>query len=177
MPVREAIRRLEAEGWVDYQRNHGASVRPLDDHTWAEAMAAVGVLDGYATALTAPHLGPADFERMRAANERMREAIEAMDVMQVSEHNLDFHRAIQDRCPNDYLRLELRSMQERLNTLRNRIFMFIPGRGRVSTDEHEQLVQMMEAGCAAPEIEAFARDHTLRTLAVFMERRAAMESA
>ena len=58
MPVREAIRRLEAEGWVHYERNHGASVRPLDDDTWAQAMEAVAVLDGHATAIAAPHLRP-----------------------------------------------------------------------------------------------------------------------
>jgi DNA-binding GntR family transcriptional regulator len=177
MPVREAIRRLEAEGWVQYQRNHGASVSPLEDEAWAEAMDAVAVLDGYATALAAPHLRPEDLELMRAANERMRAALDEFDVVAVSEHNLAFHRAVQDRCPNHYLRLELRSTQERLNTLRGRIFMFIPGRGRASTGEHDELIAMLEGGRSAGEIEAFARRHTQRTVEVYLQRRAEMESA
>ena len=171
MPVREAIRRLEAEGWVDYERNHGASVRPLDDETWAEGMTAVAVLDGYVTAVAAPNLTADDFTRLREANERMRAALDQFDVMLVSEANLEFHRLIQDRCPNSYLRLHLRSMQERLNTLRGRIFMIIPGRGRVSTDEHERLVELMQSGAPASEIEGLAREHTLRTVAVYLERR------
>jgi DNA-binding GntR family transcriptional regulator len=177
MPVREAIRRLEAEGWVQYQRNHGASVSPLDDDAWAQAMDAVAVLDGYATALAAPHMRPEDLELMRSANELMRAALDKFDVGAMSVHNLAFHRAIQDRCPNDYLRVELRSTQERLNTLRGRIFMFIPGRGRASIDEHDELIAMLEEGRPAAEIEAFARRHTHRTVEVYLERRAEMESA
>lgn len=177
MPVREAIRRLEAEGWVHYQRNHGASVRPLDDDTWAEGMTAVGVLDGYVASIAAPRLTGADFVALRRANDAMRTALDDLDAMKVTEANLAFHGRIQDRCPNSYLRLHLRSLQERLNTLRGRIFMFIPGRGRVSTEEHDDLIRLMEGGAPPAEIEAFAREHTLRTVAEFLERRAEAESA
>jgi len=177
MPVREAIRRLEAEGWVHYERNHGASVRPLDDDTWAEGMTAVAVLDGYVTSVAAPHLTAADYKALRKSNERMRTALEDLDVMQVSEANLELHGRIQDRCPNSYLRLHLRSMQERLNTLRGRIFMFIPGRGRDSTDEHDELIELLESGAPAADVESFAREHTLKTVAVYLERRAEAESA
>jgi DNA-binding GntR family transcriptional regulator len=151
-------------------------VRPLDDETWAEGMTAVAVLDGYVTAIAAPNLTADDFTRLREANDRMRAALDQFDVMLVSEVNLEFHRLIQDRCPNSYLRLHLRSMQERLNTLRGRIFMIIPGRGRESTDEHDTLIDMVESGAPAQEIESFAREHTLRTVAVYLERREA-ESA
>jgi DNA-binding GntR family transcriptional regulator len=177
MPVREAIRRLEAEGWVNYERNHGASVRPLDDETWAEGMTAVGVLDGYATAIAAPRLTAADFDALRDANERMRAGLDEVDPMRVSEANLELHRTIQDRCPNSYLRLHLRSMQERLNTPRGRVFMVIPDRGRVSTDEHATLIEMMEGGAPGAEVEAFAREHTHRTVESYLQRRAEMESA
>jgi DNA-binding GntR family transcriptional regulator len=184
MPVREAVRRLEAEGWVHYQRNHGASVSPLDDDTWAEGMTAVAVLDGYVTSIAAPHLTAADHGVLREVNERMRAALDDLDAAlddldaaQVSEANLEFHRTIQDRCPNSYLRLQLRSMQDRLNTLAGRIFMFIPGRGRVSTEEHDQLIEMMQGGAPAAEIEAFTREHTLKTVAAYLKRRAEAESA
>lgn len=177
MPVREAVRRLEAEGWVHYERNHGASVRPLDDTTWAESMTALAVLDGYATSIAAPLLTGEDFAALREANDAMRAALEDMDAMKVSAANLAFHHRIQDRCPNSYLRLHLRSMQERLNTMQGRIFMFIPGRGRISTEEHERLIALMETGAPAAETETFTREHTMRTVAVYLERRAEAESA
>jgi DNA-binding GntR family transcriptional regulator len=164
MPVREAIRRLEAEGWVVYQRHQGAQVAPLDEAGWMEALSTLAVLEGYATALSAPHLSAADIAQARAINERMREALEALDVMAVSDHNLAFHRALTERCPNAYLRRELASIQERLNTLRSSIFMFVPTRGRVSVDEHEELVTMIERGVKPSKIERFARAHKLQTV-------------
>jgi DNA-binding GntR family transcriptional regulator len=164
MPVREAIRRLEAEGWVVYQRHQGAQVAPLDEAGWMEALSTLAVLEGYATALSAPHLTGEDVTRARAINERMREALEALDVMAVSDHNLAFHRALTDRCPNAYLRRELATIQERLNTLRSSIFMFVPTRGRVSVDEHEELVAMIERGAKSQKIERFARAHKLHTV-------------
>jgi DNA-binding GntR family transcriptional regulator len=164
MPVREAIRRLEAEGWVVYQRHQGAQVAPLDQDSWVEALSTLAVLEGYATALSAPHLTAADIEQVRAINGEMNDALEALDVMAASDHNLAFHRALTDRCPNAYLRRELATIQERLNTLRSSIFMFVPTRGMVSVDEHEQLVAMIERGSKPQKIERFARAHKLHTV-------------
>jgi DNA-binding GntR family transcriptional regulator len=163
MPVREAIRRLEAEGWVVYQRHQGAQVAPLDEAGWMEALSTLAVLEGYATALSAPHLTAEDLTRAREVNERMREALEALDVMAVSDHNLAFHRTLTERCPNAYLLRELAAIQERLNTLRSSIFVFVPTRGRVSIDEHEELVAMIERGEDPEAIERFARSHKLHT--------------
>jgi DNA-binding GntR family transcriptional regulator len=164
MPVREAIRRLEAEGWVVYQRHQGAQVAPLDEAGWMEALSTLAVLEGYATALSAPHLTAADIEQARAINGKMQDALEALDVMAVSDHNLAFHRALTERCPNAYLRRELATIQERLNTLRSSIFMFVPTRGRVSVDEHEELVAMIERGAKTSKVERFARAHKLHTV-------------
>jgi DNA-binding GntR family transcriptional regulator len=167
MPVREAIRRLEAEGWLTYQRHQGAQVAPLDEAGWMEALTTLAVLEGYATALSAPHLDAADLAHAREINAGMREALEALDVMAVSERNLAFHHALTERCPNGYLRRELATIQERLNTLRSSIFMFIPMRGRVSIDEHEKLVAMIERG---DDVEHFAREHKLHTVEAFRAR-------
>ena len=90
--------------------------------------------------------------------------------MAVSERNLAFHRALTERCPNGYLRRELGTIQERLNTLRSSIFMFIPTRGRVSIDEHEKLVAMIERGEDADAIERFAREHKMHTVEAFRAR-------
>jgi DNA-binding GntR family transcriptional regulator len=158
MPVREAIRRLEAEGWVTYQRHQGAQVAPLDEAGWMEALSTLAVLEGYAT-----DLGAEDLARARACNEEMAEALDGLDVMAVSDHNLAFHRALTERCPNGYLRRQLATTQERLNTLRSSIFMFVPTRGRVSVDEHEELVAMIERGVKPSKIERFARAHKLHT--------------
>ena len=172
MPVREAIRRLEAEGWVTYVRNQGAQVAPIDADSWTEATATLAVLEGYATALAAPVLTSEDLARMRAINGEMLAAIEALDVLAVSQHNLAFHHVIHERCPNSHLRRELQQIEERLDTLRRSIFLYIPMRGRVSIEEHEALLALIERGADPLEIELAAREHKLHTVAAYEERAA-----
>lgn len=175
MPVREAIRRLEAEGWVTYVRNQGAQVAPVDAASWTEAMGTLAVLEGYATALAAPHLTAGDFTRLREINADMQAAIDALDVLAFSEHNIAFHEVIYERCPNGHLRRELAGIQERLNTLRSSIFLYIPMRGRVSIDEHEALLALLERGADPLEIELSAREHKLHTVAAYEQRAALQE--
>ena len=64
LPVREAIRRLEAEGLVIYRPNAGAQVAPADPGLFDEEMTVLAVLEGYGTALAAPCLGEAEIARL-----------------------------------------------------------------------------------------------------------------
>ena len=172
MPVREAIRRLEAEGWIVYQRNQGAQVSPVDPKSWSEAMTTLAVLEGYATALSAPHLRAGDFARLRSINREMRDALEVLDLARLAQRNQAFHQLLYDRCGNSYLRRQLEAICERLNTLRGTIFGHIPTRGPVSIDEHDELLAMLELGRDPRDIELFAREHKLHTVAAYEQRRA-----
>lgn len=172
MPVREAIRRLEAEGWVVYQQNHGAQVAPLDESAWAETMTTLAVLEGYASARAAARIGPAEVEELRAINRRMRDAVDDLDLLAISQHNQAFHRTIWERCGNTFLRRQVESVSERLDSLRrSTIFMFIPFRGVASADEHDQLLELFDSGAPARTIERFARRHKLQTVKAYEQRR------
>lgn len=171
MPVREAIRRLEAEHWIVYQRHQGAQVAPRDPQSWAEAIEVLALLEGFLTARAAPHMQPEDYERMREIDAEMRGDVEAMDVMGLTEHNEAFHRVIWERSPNRVLRREVEQAQQRLNALRSTIYFPMPTRGPASIDEHEQLIRMLEEGSSAEELERFAREHKLRTIEARGRRR------
>src|SRR6202140_6011698 len=60
VPIREAIRRLQAEGWITYRHNSGPEVANIGVEQWQATMEVLAVLEGYATALAAPHLDPTD---------------------------------------------------------------------------------------------------------------------
>jgi DNA-binding GntR family transcriptional regulator len=170
MPVREAIRRLEAEGWVIYPANQGARVAPLDTRSWKDVMITLALLEGYATAAAAPEIAGEDLGRLRAINDEMRVAVEMLDPMLVAEHNHAFHGLIYERCPNAYLRPQLALTMEILNTLRSTIFIYIPTRGHESAAEHDEMIEAIEAGAAASKLERLARHHKLRTVAAYEAR-------
>lgn len=170
MPVREAIRRLEAEGWVIYPANQGARVAPLDTRSWKEVMVTLALLEGYATAAAASELGAAELDRLRATNAEMRRAIDTLDPMLVAHHNHAFHGLIYDCCPNAYLRRELASTMEILNTMRSTIFVYIPTRGNESATEHDEIVEALARRAAPSKLERLARRHKLRTVEAYEAR-------
>ncbi len=63
VPVREAIRRLEAEGLVTFERNVGAKVTLVNATDYVDTMESLGIIEGAATALSAPLLDEATIAR------------------------------------------------------------------------------------------------------------------
>src|SRR5918997_6066312 len=60
VPIREAIRRLQAEGWISYRRNSGPEVANIGLEQWQSTMEVLAVLEGYATGLAAPQITAED---------------------------------------------------------------------------------------------------------------------
>ncbi len=169
LPVREALRRLEAEGWVIYQRNVGARVAPLDLERWEAEMRVLAVLEGYATALAAPHLRPSDLRRLSEMIQGMEEALGAQDIKTYSALNRQWHAAICERCPNKYLVQLLRETRERLDALRSTVLTYVPHRLHGSLQEHRQILELLEKGAPPEEVEAVARHHKLATIEAFLK--------
>lgn len=170
VPVREAIRRLEAEGLVVYQPNAGARVAPADAAEWESAMTVLAVLEGYATAAAAPFLTADDIARLRHVNAEMTEALTQPDVLGFGRLNQQFHAEIVERCPNAHLVGLVHDTNDRLAAVRRTVFTHIPYRGLRSIDEHAQLVDLLAAGAPPAEIESVARAHKLRTVEAFRRR-------
>ena len=163
VPVREAIRRLEAEGYVTYTRNVGATVTSIDLDRYPETVEALAVLEGVAIGLAAPHITAKDIKEARALNEQMRGYIDAMDPLKFTATNHRFHEILYQRCPNRHLLTMVAKEWELIETTRRSAFEFIPERAIGSVAEHERLLQLIESGRSSEEIEAFARRHRLKT--------------
>jgi DNA-binding GntR family transcriptional regulator len=177
MPIREAIRRLEAEHWIVYRPHSGAQVAQPDPKTWEEAAETLAILEGYVTARAAAHLRPADLKRLRELNDQMAEDFDDADVIAFNAHNEDWHRVIWDRCPNKMLRREVETAQDRLNVYRESMYLQIVARGRLAMQEHTQLIEMLEAGESEDAIERFARAHKLLSIDALRQREAARGGA
>jgi DNA-binding GntR family transcriptional regulator len=168
VPVREAIRRLEAEGLVTFERNVGAQVAMLDPAEYVYTMQTLSVIEGAATSLSAPHITVEAIAQARATNVRMRECLDNFDPHRFTELNHEFHLALFEKCPNPHLLDLVFRGWDRLRTLRDSTFAFIPGRPRESVAEHDQLLQIIEAKAAPIQIELAARAHRMATLNAFL---------
>jgi DNA-binding GntR family transcriptional regulator len=170
VPVREAIRQLEAEGLVTFERNVGAHVAMVDDTLYRATMHTLAIIEGAATALAAPYVATGDIAAARALNDDMARLLEAFDPQGFTRMNRQFHTCLFNRCPNLHLLGLVNSEWDRLDYFRASTFTFIPERSRRSVREHEQLLQLIESAAPAETIEKVVRDHRLETLEVYLKQ-------
>ena len=172
VPVREAIRRLEAEGLVTFERNVGAQVAMVDEREYFYTMQTLSLIEGAATALAAPFVTGGDLIAARAINAAMAECLDDFDPRRFTALNSQFHAVIFEHCPNPHILDLVHRGWKRLSVLRDSTFSFVPGRARESVHEHEQLLQLIENGAEPSEIEMAARAHRTSTLDALLSHQA-----
>ncbi|GAA2061648.1 MULTISPECIES: GntR family transcriptional regulator [Leifsonia] len=164
VPVREAIRRLEAEGLVTFEKNVGAQVALLHEAEYTYTMETLALVEGAATQLSAPLLTAEHLERAREINREMIACLDDFIPHRFTELNQEFHAVLFEECPNPHILDLVHRGWNRLTVLRDSTFSFVPGRARESVDEHEHIVELIESGAEPLEIELAARRHRLATL-------------
>ncbi|MCS3442014.1 GntR family transcriptional regulator [Microbacterium phyllosphaerae] len=169
VPVREAIRRLEAEGLVTFERNVGARVTLVDESEYAHTMQTLGLVEGAATALSAPLLDAAALDAAEAVNERMIQMLDHLDPHAFTELNRQFHSLLFEPCPNPHLLDLVHRGWARLSGIRDSTFAYVPGRAQHSVEEHTEILELIRTGADPLEIELAARDHRLRTRDAFLD--------
>lgn len=172
VPVREAIRLLEAEGLVTFQRNVGAQVAMADESEYRHTMESLALVEGYATALAAPTTTIEAIARARAINREMTECLDHFDPRRFTLLNREFHSAIYEHCPNPRVLELVHRGWDRLSSLRESTFSFVPGRARESVREHEEILRLIEQQASALDIEMAARRHRTATLDAYLEQQA-----
>nr|WP_203752183.1 GntR family transcriptional regulator [Cellulomonas chitinilytica] len=168
VPVREAIRRLEAEGLVTFEQHVGARVAMIDDSQYRQSMEALALLEGAATALAARHLTADDLRRARDLNRRLVESLDDFEPHLFTSLNHRFHAVLFAACPNPRLLALVDAEWVRLGHLRDSTFSFVPGRAHESVREHDALVDLIESGAPLADVERAARGHRSATLAAYL---------
>ena len=170
VPVREAIRRLEAEGFADFQRNVGARVSSVDTPLYAESMRTLAILEGAATGLAAAHLSKRDIQTAERINERMAAGLRKLDPAKFTQANKAFHELLCRPCPNAHLLALIDVEWSRLAAIRISSFAFVPERAAQAVEEHRHLLARLRADAPVAEIEALIREHRMATVHAFLER-------
>ncbi|MGH2403657.1 MAG: GntR family transcriptional regulator, partial [bacterium] len=112
MPVREALRTLEAEGFVRLLPNRGAVVRELSVRDIREVYQIRIELEGLTARLAAPRVSPEQLERLRRLMALMSRTVEQDDIQRLLELNKDFHHTCYESADNARL---LRMIQDLRN--------------------------------------------------------------
>ena len=164
-PIREALHRMEAEGWVDLRPSQGAFVHVPTDSEVDELLDVRALLEAETARLAAASSGPnpqarsAQLARLREICRGGEAAAEADDFGSAVAANNAFHAEIAVIGGNAVL-AELADIVGRRVQWYYR--MVAPARGHGSWAEHAEMIDAIEAG--EPErAQALARKHTERT--------------
>lgn len=123
-PVREALRRLEAEAFVRRTESQRSFVADWSLHDVADAFDLRGMLEAHAARLAASRLTPADLDALRHWNDRLDQAISVRqpDITAFLEANRQFHAIITEAAASPRLSTMLAGVTEQpvvLRTARN----------------------------------------------------------
>ncbi len=157
MPVREALRRLEVVGLVSITPHRGAVVSEVSAGEIVEIYHIRAVLEGLAARLAAPHLGPADFDRLNVLVDEMAGAGADPDFEQMLRRNRELHVTIWQAAQAPRLHDLLENLYDASHRFRN-ISIALPGRLAQVSDEHRRIVQALAAGDVTA-AERFANEH------------------
>lgn len=158
-PVREALHRLEAEGWVDLRPNQGAFVHVPTGQEVSELLDVRELLEVQTARLAAHAADAGAVARLRAICDEGETAVEAGDTERFVTLNNTFHDALAEIAGNAVL-AELSAIVGRRARWYYRLVA--PSRGRESCAEHARMVDAIEAG-DAEQAARVARDHVART--------------
>lgn len=137
-PVRDAIRRLESEGMLQYEPRHGLIVARLDRQAVMELYVMRETLEGTAARLCARHAS--DMEIVDLAELIERERTIQDDPEAAARHNRLFHEAIHRGAHNRYLEKSLAAVNDSMWLL-GKPLMLLPHRARAAFTEHARIVE------------------------------------
>ena len=90
-PLREAIRRLQAEGWLAADKNRRVRIAPLDPGDLQQLYAARITLETLCVRLSVPRLSDDDISRLKTALDGIVDANVRADIVNVWEPHRAFH--------------------------------------------------------------------------------------
>lgn len=103
-PLREALRELAGEGYVELARNRSARVSEMNHSTLRDFFLAAPMIYGAVLRLAAAHASPAQIDMLKSAQAAFRSALGTGDVAAKALANTRFHAITGDMAGNIYLR-------------------------------------------------------------------------
>lgn len=111
-PVREALRTLASEGWVEIRNGVGAYVKPLSSKDMEDLYEVRCLLELQAIKTSVFHITQEEINHLETCFRQVLSKCQAgypPDSMQFSQLDWELHELIVERCQNNYLKTIMRS--------------------------------------------------------------------
>jgi len=140
-PIREAIRRLEAEGLVTRAPRRGAFVVDFSPTVIDDLFSVREVLEGLAARLAATRALEAEITLLQEVFRRYADAVRARDIGAILQEDVRFHDLIAGASRNERLLATIRMFRDQLQLLRARS-VAVAGRSEKS---HQEMGRILDA--------------------------------
>ncbi len=160
IPVREAVRRLESEGYVSVIANQGAVVRCFSKERISEIFQIKAVLEGYAARLSVDFLTPKDIEDLRRRNDKLRQALQENNMKEYSKRNVEFHLRLYQNMPQRELYNMIQDLWKKYR-ITTTVFSLAPTRMEESIEEHDEILRLITQK-SYDQVERLMRAHKMR---------------
>jgi DNA-binding GntR family transcriptional regulator len=160
-PVREALRKLEAEGLVA-RSGSGLIVRALSEQDLTELFYVREALEGMAARLAAENATPSEIAEIRELLEDMETVRRRGDVKALRRLTGEFHQLVCGASHNHRLLQSLQTLLDHVRQIQTST-LYNEGRPAEALEEHRNLLRAIEArdGNLAEKV---AREHRRKTL-------------
>lgn len=156
-PVREAIRKLELEGFVIMVARKGAYVAGISMKDVVDVFEIRAALEGLAASLAAERITDEEKEEMERLLVRKAACVEAGDYDSLTEIDTEFHELLYKASRNERLMQIISNLREQINRFRM-VSLAFPGRGREALEEHKKIAEAIAERDAAL-AQALAQEH------------------
>ncbi|MBA4423245.1 MAG: GntR family transcriptional regulator [Syntrophus sp. (in: bacteria)] len=144
-PVREAIRRLESEGYIDFTPHMGAIVTKIDEGELVEIYLIRIALEELATRLAGPHIVDKDIDFLNRKNHEMEAAIQQGRYENLAAMNKAFHLRIYKAAPFPRLYKMICDLWDTFERWPS-VFSYVPERAAAAVEEHKRIIEALRAG-------------------------------
>lgn len=151
-PLREVLRQLSGEGYVQLIENRGAQVAPMTHKTLRNFFVAAPMIYAAVTRLAAEHATVAQIDRLKAVQWAFRASIKGGNAAERAIENERFHSVIGEMADNEFLLPSLRRLL--IDHTRIGMTFYNPRKPQmvemqsIAADQHDQFIDLIEAGDA-----------------------------
>ena len=139
-PLREALRQLEIEGYLEFIHNKGVTITKISIENMEDIYNILAVLEGYATEVATTYLSSGDIKKIGSIQNDQKRAWAAKDYKKWLEKNADFHEYVVTASKNRFLKTIINNLRQRVYRYRL-ISITIPGSIEEYIQAHEDIIR------------------------------------